>query len=1045
MFYHCINLKSLDFINFDTSNVTNMNSMFEGCNNLNRLINIKFDISKVTSMVKTFGDLQSLESLDLTNLKSSNNSINMNSMFCNSNKLNKLIFPETSIKSNNMKCMFCKCEMLKNLDLTNFDTSLVTDMNKMFYYCIRLVSINITSFKTSSVKNMAGMFKCCHSLTSIDLSNFDVYQVTTFYNMFEHCKRLNYINIYNFKSSLIYLDYKNMFYRTVRDVKYCLKENNLEVDNHDEGNCSVHCYKYDELNYFVINNYTNCYEKCLYYFYFDTKTNKYYCTNRYECPEEYNKLDTDNKQCIKGCNITSIYKYQFKKECYSECPNNTELSPNNDYYCNVKCPKQYPFEMVNTQECVSNCSINDRKIKLCIINYVNKEKESSNIGEESINNIREELTSDFDASDIDEEGDIVIEEKGIKYTITSTENQKDGEKNKNSTTINLGECETKLKEHYNIPFNKSLYILKVDVFQEGMKIPKVEYEVYYNLNGLNLVKLDLTVCENMKIDISLPVSMDEDIDKLNSSSAYYNDICYATTSDSGTDISLSDRQNDFIKNNKTLCEENCQFSKYNHEMGKATCSCNIKTNIPLVSDIEIDKTKIFKDLIDINNIINYKIMKCYNNLFNIKKIKNIYGSLILLPIILFHFFCLFYACAKSNKELKDLISYILKAKEIFIFVKNEYFEFKRKNNKEFKNKIINLKQNKDNQKDIEDEKSIHNKIKINNTNFKKPKRKRKKKNKGSCELKYDKSSIPIILDKKSSKKDLLKDIDKNHSKTKISSLKTENFAKIENLNQHFGIFMPKTMNGVSAKKLFSEASIKYEKLKIILKPNENEVNSFPYKLALKYDKRKYCAYYYSLLKTKHCLFSSFCQIDDYNIRIIKIDLFFIDISLNFTVNALFFNDSTMHQIYEDQGNFNLNYQIPQIIYSALISNLFSSIIKLTALTEDNILDIKHTDRKVTLEIVKHKIYKVLKIKFILFCIISSIILILFFYYISCFCVIYKNTQIHLIKDSIFSYSLSLLYPFILYLIPGILRIPAINNINNKREIMYNFSKFLQYF
>ena len=80
--------------------------------------------------------------------------------------------------------------------------------------------------------------------------------------------------------------------------------------------------------------------------------------------------------------------------------------------------------------------------------------------------------------------------------------------------------------------------------------------------------------------------------------------------------------------------------------------------------------------------------------------------------------------------------------------------------------------------------------------------------------------------------------------------------------------MPKTMNGVSAKKLFSKASIKYEKLKSILKPNENEVNSFPYKLALKYDKRTYCGYYYSLLKTKHCLFSSFCQTDDYNIRII---------------------------------------------------------------------------------------------------------------------------------------------------------------------------------
>ena len=225
--------------------------------------------------------------------------------------------------------------------------------------------------------------------------------------------------------------------------------------------------------------------------------------------------------------------------------------------------------MVETQECVSNCSINERKNKLCIINYKDEEK-SSTIKDEAINNIREELINDFDISDIDEEEDIVIEEEGIKITITNTANQKDNEKNKNSTTIDLGECEAKLKEHYKIPLNKSLYILKLEVDQKGMKIPKVEYEVYYNLYDQQLVKLNLSVCENIKIDILLPIKVDyEDIDKLNTSSGYFNDICYTSTSDSGTDISLSDRKSDFIKNNKTLCEENCDFTKYIYDTGKA--------------------------------------------------------------------------------------------------------------------------------------------------------------------------------------------------------------------------------------------------------------------------------------------------------------------------------------------------------------------------------------------------------------------------------------------------------------------------------------------
>ena len=53
----------------------------------------------------------------------------------------------------------------------------------------------------------------------------------------------------------------------------------------------------------------------------------------------------------------------------------------------------------------------------------------------------------------------------------------------NTTNIDLGKCETKLKNKYNIPRNESLYILKMDIKQEGYKIPKIQYEVYYPLNN----------------------------------------------------------------------------------------------------------------------------------------------------------------------------------------------------------------------------------------------------------------------------------------------------------------------------------------------------------------------------------------------------------------------------------------------------------------------------------------------------------------------------------------------------------------------------------
>ena len=52
---------------------------------------------------------------------------------------------------------------------------------------------------------------------------------------------------------------------------------------------------------------------------------------------------------------------------------------------------------------------------------------------------------------------------------------------------------------------------------------------------------------------------------INSSSEYYNDICYSTKSESGTDITLKDRKTEFVEGNKTLCQEECGFHDYDHD------------------------------------------------------------------------------------------------------------------------------------------------------------------------------------------------------------------------------------------------------------------------------------------------------------------------------------------------------------------------------------------------------------------------------------------------------------------------------------------------
>ena len=234
---------------------------------------------------------------------------------------------------------------------------------------------------------------------------------------------------------------------------------------------------------------------------------------------------------------------------------------------------------------------------------------------------------------------------------------------------------------------------------------------------------------------------------------------------------------------------------------------------------------------------------------------------------------------------------------------------------------------------------------------------------------------------------------------------------------------------------------KFSNIKIIkIKLTDSELNDLEFKKALAKDKRTFMQFYISLIKENHILISIF-QSSGYDSPIIKLTLFIFSFSSLIAVNALFFNDSTMHKIYTDQGSFNIIYQLPQIIYSTLISMVLDFLINLLGLSESKILTIKNA--KISEFIKKQKeIIKTLKIKFAFFYSIDILFLIIFWYYVSCFCGIYKNTQIHLINDSLISFGTSLLSLFWIALISGIFRILGLRK---KNKCCYGFSKFLQIF
>ena len=127
--------------------------------------------------------------------------------------------------------MFEGCSSLEEINFNNFNTSKVTNMEAMFDYCSNLKSLDLSNFDTSNVNNMKGMFQSCESLEYLDISNFDTSKVQNFGWMFGEVNHLKYIKLYNAKIDTI----KNSIPVTVSTI---VCQNNKIISRGKED-CSI--------------------------------------------------------------------------------------------------------------------------------------------------------------------------------------------------------------------------------------------------------------------------------------------------------------------------------------------------------------------------------------------------------------------------------------------------------------------------------------------------------------------------------------------------------------------------------------------------------------------------------------------------------------------------------------------------------------------------------------------------------------------------------------------------------------------------------------
>ena len=258
----------------------------------------------------------------------------------------------------------------------------------------------------------------------------------------------------------------------------------------------------------------------------------------------------------------------------------------------------------------------------------------------------------------------------------------------------------------------------------------------------------------------------------------------------------------------SLCEKNCDYKGYDSEIKKAECECEIKINMPLMSEIVINKEKLMNNLVYIKNIINLKIMKCYKILFSINGLKNNIGSYILLSIIFIIILIFFLFYIKEYKTLFDMINKVVIFKKTNIQNKNENSKNNKKKKIHIKGEIINIK-------------------------------KKNKKNKSKIKSKIIKGNKNILETKG-------QDINCSFSTSKIGLNKTKVLNKKQN-EKKFDL-NKNELNTTSNKNIKDNNAIKY---------NDYELNSLEYKQAIKIDKRTYIQYYLSLLKISHLFIFSF--------------------------------------------------------------------------------------------------------------------------------------------------------------------------------------------
>ena len=586
--------------------------------------------------------------------------------------------------------------------------------------------------------------------------------------------------------------------------------------------------------------------------------------------------------------------------------------------------------------------------------------------------------------------------------------------------IDLAECGNKLRSFYRNNSDEPLIIIKYGK-TTGLPYEKeLEYEVY---DPDTYGQLNLSICNDTDVNIYIKVPLtdkfvdiikniiDQGYDPFDINDKFYREICTPYDSENGTDVLLDAREEYYYSSlNTIVCPDNCHNSSFDLDSRYLKCECDanytgITLNLKHITGKNIEYS--FYDMLKNSN---WKVMICYNLVFNWEIFQHNSGSIISLIFFMIYIGFIVYYAFRGTEPIQLEISKIV------------FKENKSENDSDKNDNDINIA----NVKGKNKKKRKNKKVKIKNP----PKKDKSRKINNGITIVKDsdtKLSSSLNFSKKTCDEKLM---------TNPGKSKNDNFKNKINKDLIYTEGAILNKKGEKAKNQKKEAMPDLDNF---------ELNNLEYSDAVKFDKRPFLTTYWSVLMREHVVLFTFFSWKDYNLFYIKIERFLVLICTQMAMNGLFFSDESMHKANNDD-DYNFVQQLPKIIFSLISTHIIEVVLCYFSMTDTTYYKIKElsknkqNDEKIINEI------QCMKKKLIGFFVFTFLLFLFYWYFISAFCAVYQNTQKTFIIDSFISIVIQFIDPFFIYGFTTLLRYISLTKCAGKNmECLYKTSYLIPIF